>query len=77
MEEVGADGRRVSLCVGGRTLHLYAPTALETASAVGGAADGPGDAELHTWAVPWESGLFCQMASWDLNGVDVREQGSR
>lgn len=62
--------------VAGRCIHLLTPTAQSIASEVGAAdIDGPGDAELHTWAVPWESGLFAQMALWDLSNLDVTDLG--
>jgi SAM-dependent methyltransferase len=61
--------------VAGRRLRLHAPGKDEIVDAVGGRVNGPGDAELHTWAVPWESGLFLQMARWDLSGLDILDLG--
>ena len=61
--------------VAGRQIRLYAPAAGEIVEAVGGRANGPGDAELHTWAIPWDSGLFVQMAHWDLSMLDVLDLG--
>eukprot|EP00966_Prymnesium_polylepis_P140678 3249148-Prymnesium_polylepis.1 len=61
------DGTVVDVECAGRRVRLHAPAAAEIAAVVGGRADGPGDAELHTWSVPWQSGLFAQMAHWDLS----------
>lgn len=66
---------RRELFVGGRRVLLYAPTASEISKAVGGNSCGPGDAELCTWAVPWESGLFAQLSLWDLSAADVLDLG--
>ena len=60
----------------GRSVRLHAPVASEIVEAVGGSAtDGPGDAELQTWAVPWESGLFAHMVHWNLAELDVLDLG--
>lgn len=63
------------VAVADRLLRLHAPPVAQIVEAVGGSADGPGDAELHTWAVPWESGLFAHMMHWDLSGLDVLDLG--
>ena len=61
--------------VAGRQIRLYIPAREEIVEAVDGKQDGPGDAELHTWAIPWDSGLFVQMASWDLSALAVMDLG--
>lgn len=63
------------VAVAGRLLRLHAPPSAQIVEAVGGCTDGPGDTELHTWAVPWESGLFAQLMHWDLSGLDVLDLG--
>jgi SAM-dependent methyltransferase len=59
----------------GRQIRLYAPTERTILNAVDGRMEGPGDAELHTWSVPWDSGLFLQMTHWDLSALDVLDLG--
>ena len=61
--------------VAGHSIRLHAPLVTEIVETVGGCADGPGDAELQTWAVPWESGLFAHMVHWELAEVDVLDLG--
>ena len=63
------------MTVAGRRVTLHAPVARKIVEVVGGARAGPGDEELQTWAVPWESGLFVQMAHWDLSQLDVLDLG--
>ena len=61
--------------IAGRHICLCTPATSTIIGAVDGNAEGPGDAELHTWTVPWDSGLFLQLANWDLIALDVLDLG--
>ena len=59
----------------GKRIHLLSPNAIYITHAIGGNANGAGDAELHTWAIPWNSGLFAQLTHWDLTDLNVLDIG--